>query len=155
MDRLKRQLKVDIEADATRVFLQLTTDSSYQKLQINERYGVTIIREGNREVPIRSAGAEQIVALSLISALNMNAVRRAPVIMDTPFGRLDPTHRANVLKFLSDMTHQVVLLVHSGEIDRGGDIDRISNQIDAEYVIERLSGVRSSIQKSSYLVGET
>lgn len=155
VERLKKQLKADIEVDATRVFLQLTTDSSYQKLQINERYGLTIIREGNREVPIRSAGAEQIVALSLISALNMNAVRRAPVIMDTPFGRLDPTHRANVLKFLSNMTNQVVLLVHSGEIDRGADIDRISNQIDAEYVIERLSGVRSGIQKSSYLVGET
>jgi DNA sulfur modification protein DndD len=124
--RLRDQLKIDVERDASEVFLQLTTDSTYERLRINERYGLSILREGGREVLLRSAGAEQIVALSLISALNRNAVRRGPVIMDTPFGRLDPTHRANVLTFVPRMAHQVVLLVHSGEIDRGPDVGLIS-----------------------------
>lgn len=154
VERLRKSLKRDIQDDATKVFLQMTTEESYERLRINDQYGLSIIREGNREVPIRSAGAEQIVALALINALNMNAVRRAPVIMDTPFGRLDPQHRANVLKYLSTNVHQVILLVHSGEIDRDEDIGRISKYINQEYMIERISGTRSSIHKPSYLAKE-
>ena len=154
VERLRKQVKVDIERDASYIFLQLTTEPSYIKLQINDRYGLSIIREGGKEVPIRSAGAEQIVALSLISALNNNAVRRAPVFMDTPFGRLDPKHTANVLNYLSSMARQVVLFVHSGEIGGDSDISRISQHIDAEYSIERISVTRSSLHKSSILAGE-
>jgi DNA sulfur modification protein DndD len=154
IERLRQLLKTDIERAATDVFLQMTTDKSYSRLQINDQYGLSIIREGNKEVPIRSAGAEQIVALSLLSALNRNAVRSAPVIMDTPFGRLDPQHRANVLSYLSMNVHQVILLVHSGEIDQTEDLGRISNYIDQEYLIERISGSRSNIFKSSSYIGE-
>jgi DNA sulfur modification protein DndD len=149
LERLRKQLKVDIERDATESFLQLTTDRSYKKLKINESYGLSIIRENNREVPLRSAGAEQIVALSLISALNINAVRRGPIIMDTVFGRLDPTHRGNVLRYMSHMAHQVMFLVHSGEIDKEKDIPYVPHLIDAEYFIERVSGTRSTLRKIS------
>ena len=41
----------------------------------------------------RSAGAEQIVALSLIEALNFHGRRKGPMLMDTPAGRLDKSHR--------------------------------------------------------------
>jgi DNA sulfur modification protein DndD len=152
--RLRDQLKIDVERDATEVFLQLTTDPTYERLRINERYGLSIIREGDREVPLRSAGAEQIVALSLISALNQNAVRRGPVIMDTPFGRLDPIHRANVLKFITRMANQVILLVHSGEIDKESDVALISQYIDEEYEITRISGSRSAINRTAFAAGE-
>ena len=154
IERLRNLLKKDIEIAATDVFLQMTTEESYNRLQINDQYGLSIIRDGDKEVPIRSAGAEQIVALSLLNALNKNAVRSAPVIMDTPFGRLDPQHRANVLKYLSTNVHQVILLVHSGEIDQAEDLGRISKYIDQEYRIERISGSRSSIHKSSFLTEE-
>ena len=152
--RLRDQLKIDVERDATEVFLQLTTDPTYERLRINERYGLSIIREGDREVPLRSTGAEQIVALSLISALNQNAVRRGPVIMDTPFGRLDPIHRANVLKFITRMANQVILLVHSGEIDKESDVALISQYIDEEYEITRISGSRSAINRTAFAAGE-
>lgn len=146
LERLRRKLKVDVERDATNAFLCLTTDHSYQKLRINDTYGLSIIREGNREVPLRSAGAEQIVALSLISALNVNAVRKGPIIMDTPFGRLDPTHRANVLKYISQVSHQVIFLVHSGELDKERNKIDMSQILDAEFTIERISGTRSNLR---------
>ena len=71
-----------------------------------------ILDEHHEAAGYRSAGQEQVVALSLIAALNRNARRRAPVIMDTPFGRLDAEHSQNILRFLSEMAEQVFLLVH-------------------------------------------
>lgn len=65
--------------------------------------------------------------------------------MDTPFGRLDWTHRANVLRHLPEMAEQVILLVHEGEMDRERDLPSISHRISRIYRIERRSSRQSSI----------
>jgi len=143
--RLRDDLRKSVEQDATDIFLRLTTDKSYKGLRINEHYGLTIIGADDREVEVRSAGAEQVVALSLIGALNRNAIRQGPIIMDTPFGRLDPKHRENILKFIPTMAEQVTLLVHGGEIDRSRDLEGIKDQIDKEYEINHPSSRRSEL----------
>ncbi len=122
IERLRDDLRKSVEIDATDIFLHLTTDKSYKGLRINENYGLTILDANRIEIQVRSAGAEQVVALSLIGALNRNAVRRGPIIMDTPFGRLDPKHRENILKFIPTMAEQITLLVHGGEVDRDRDL---------------------------------
>lgn len=146
LEYLRDNLKESVEKDATEIFLQLTTDKSYTGLRINDYYGLTILDENGNEVPVRSAGAEQVVALALIGALNRNAVRNGPIIMDTPFGRLDPTHRENVLKFIPTMANQVTLLVHGGEVDRQRDLHHIRERIDREYKIEYVSSQRSQLK---------
>jgi len=143
--RLRDELRRSVERDASDIFLQLTTDKSYTGLRINDYYGLTILDANGDEVQIRSAGAEQVVALSLIGALNRNAVRRGPIIMDTPFGRLDPTHRENILRFLPTLADQVTLLVHSGEVDRERDLDHVRDRIDREYSIGYVSSGRSEL----------
>ena len=65
--------------------------------------------------------------------------------MDTPFGRLDTKHRANILRFVPTLAEQVVLLVHGGEIDRSRDLASVASRIDTEYVIEHLTSSRSKI----------
>ena len=62
-DRLRRS----VEADATELFLQLTTEPEYTGLRINESYGLTILHQDGSEIPVRSAGAEHVVALSLVA----------------------------------------------------------------------------------------
>ena len=136
---LRDELKVSVERDASDIFRRLTTDKSYTGLSINDRYGLAIIDDGGREVSVRSAGAEQIVALALIGALNRNAVRQGPIVMDTPFGRLDPKHRRNVLEFVPTMAEQVTLLVHAGEFDRGRDLAFLSTAVEAEYELQYVS----------------
>src|SRR5581483_7449652 len=143
VDELRNQLRKAVERDASEIFRQLTTDKSYQGLRINESYGLTIVDAQGSDVQVRSAGAEQVVALSLIGALNRNAVRRGPVVMDTPFGRLDPKHRENILRFVPRMADQAVLLVHGGEVDRTRDLACIRDDINREYEIERISSRRS------------
>ena len=145
VERLRDDLRTSVEADASEIFLQLTADKSYTGLQINENYGLDIMDSEGSEVPVRSAGAEQVVALSLIGALNRNAVRRGPVIMDTPFGRLDPSHRENILRFIPTLANQVALLVHGGELDRHRDLDHIRSRIEREYEIRFVSSRRSEI----------
>jgi DNA sulfur modification protein DndD len=148
VDSLRDRLRKEVNSHATHAFHRLTTDKSYKELTINERYGLTIIDQNDREVSQRSAGAEQIIALSLIDGLNKVAGKEAPIVMDTPMGRLDPEHRANVLKFITTMSRQVILLVHDGELDREKDLEPINERVDALYDIKFISSSQSDIEKS-------
>jgi DNA sulfur modification protein DndD len=68
--------------------------------------------------------------------------------MDTPFGRLDPGHRANILRFVPTLGEQIVLLVHGGEIDRDRDLQHVAERIGGEYVIEHPSSARSQVLRA-------
>lgn len=138
-------LRARVEQEATDIFRSLTTDKTYSGLQINEMYGLTILDSKGSTVTVRSAGAEQVVALSLIGALNRLAIRKGPVIMDTPFGRLDVKHRANILRFIPTLAEQVVLLVHGGEVNRERDLAEVASMIDDEYRIDHLTSQRSAL----------
>lgn len=147
VDELADELRQRVQVEASEIFKQLTTDPSYDGLAINDRYGLTIVREDGTEARQRSAGAEQVVALSLLGALNRLAVMRGPVIMDTPFGRLDRGHRANILRFAAEMADQVVLLVHDGEVDADRDLADIRGQVNAEYRIAHDAADNSRLVK--------
>lgn len=149
IDKLRDNLRGDVERHATAAFAELTTEQSYSGLQINHNYGLSIIDQSGRILKERSAGAEQIVALSLIDGLNRTARKAGPIVMDTPLGRLDPKHRSNVLKYLPKMADQVVLLVHEGEINPDKDIQNFAEYIGARYQIERISATESRIVKSN------
>jgi DNA sulfur modification protein DndD len=138
-------LRGQVEHDASEIFSRLTTDPTHTGLRINAGYGLETIGPDGEAVPGRSAGQEQIVALSLIGALNRNAARQAPVMMDTPFGRLDKGHRANVLAFLSEMADQVFLLVHSAEVDPE-DLEAVASHIEEELMLKRESTFRTEIR---------
>ncbi len=138
-------LREQVEGDASEIFSRLTTEPTHTGLRINSGYGLETIGPEGEVVPGRSAGQEQIVALSLIGALNRNAARRAPVMMDTPFGRLDKGHRAKVLAFLSEMADQVFLLVHSAEVDPD-DLEAVATHIEEELTLKRESTFRTEIR---------
>jgi DNA sulfur modification protein DndD len=87
-----------------------------------------------------------VVALSLIGALNRLAAKRGPVIMDTPFGRLDRSHRENIMRFVPTLADQVALLVHSGEIDPSRDLATVEGKITAEYEIAHVESTKSEIR---------
>lgn len=147
IDRLREDLKTRVEKFASDAFKSLTTQSKYSGLKINSNYGLAILDERGQEVTIRSAGAEQIVALSLIDGLARAGRSAGPVVMDTPFGRLDPGHRANILKHLPTTTHQLILFVHEGEVARNHDLDQIASRIDSVYEIKEVSTRHSRIEK--------
>jgi DNA sulfur modification protein DndD len=135
----REQLRRRVEADASRYFLKLTTEPDYGGLRINDGYGLTIVHKDNTDIPVRSAGAEHVVALSLVAALQNNAPLRGPIVIDSPFGRLDGGHRARIVEALPDMADQVVLLVYEEEMPPARAREALKGRLRAEWSLERVS----------------
>lgn len=149
VERLRDSLRQRVEDIASSSFKEMTTQKSYRGLEINDNYGLSILGSSGQPVSIRSAGAEQVVALSLIDGLNQTGRAIGPVVMDTPFGRLDPKHRDNVLRHLPTVTSQFVLLVHGGEIRPETDLAAIKSRIGAAYTIQEISDTQSRIERTA------
>jgi DNA sulfur modification protein DndD len=147
IERLRDDLRRHVQRRASEAFRQLTTQKSYSGLEINNNYGLTILDERSEKVTVRSAGAEQIVALSLIDGLARTGRAAGPVVMDTPFGRLDLKHRDNILRYLPNSTRQLILLVHDGEIRRDTDLEPVASRVGAEFEIREISPRHSRIER--------
>lgn len=75
-------------------------------------------KTGNEITFDRSAGENQIFATALIAGLAKVSGVKAPMVVDTPLGRLDSKHRENILRFwTADKSRQVILLSQDEEID--------------------------------------
>ena len=135
----REELRRKVETDASRYFLLLTTEPEYAGLAINDSYGLTIVHQDGRDVPIRSAGAEHVVALSLVAALQNNAQLRGPILIDSPFGRLDGQHKSQVVKALPEMADQVILLVYEEELPPQRARRALKGRLRAEWALERRS----------------
>lgn len=149
IEQLRDKLRKRVEELANDAFRHMTTQKSYRGLEINNNYGLQIVDSSGRHVAVRSAGAEQIVALSLIDGLNRTGRAAGPVIMDTPFGRLDLNHRDNILSYLPSVTSQFVLLVHSGEIRKETDLAVIAERVGAVYEIKEVSSTQSRLERAT------
>ncbi len=147
----KEEQKARVESTATEIFRQIRSKEEFDHLKINDQYGLSIItNQGtvlNRS-EWRSSGEEQIVALSLIGALNKCAQVKAPICMDTPFGRLDVTHGERVLRYLPNMSQQLILLVTDREF-REGDEVHLSGKIKTDLTLKYKGEKEGSIVLST------
>lgn len=149
VDAYRERLRGRVEKDATALFLKLTSEPEYKALSINDSYGLTIVHRDGSAVPVRSAGAEHIVALSLMGALQRNAPLRGPIIMDSPFGRLDEVHTTKVVQALPSMADQVMLLVYEAELDPKQARNELQGKLRKEYRIARRSARHSELEAIS------
>ena len=140
------KLKADVERDATELFVGISNDPDYVRLKINDNYGLSMVHVSGELVPLRSAGFEHVVALSLIGALHKNAPLRGPIIMDSPFGRLDPDHKRNITKSLPNMSEQIVLLAYTHEIDEQQAREMLADTLRKEYRLTRYSSFHTEIE---------
>lgn len=89
---------------------QVEIDPDSFKIRIRDRKA--------EEVVDLSAGEREILALSMVWGLSQISNRNLPVIIDTPLGRLDQMHRANIVeKFFPTAAEQVIVLSTDAEID--------------------------------------
>jgi DNA sulfur modification protein DndD len=144
IEELRQIKRHDVQEAASTAFLAMRWKEDFAGLRIQKGYGLTIHLASGEDVPVRSAGESQIVALALLAGLNHCAEIRAPVIMDTLFGRLDREHRTRVLQYLAKIGEQVVLLVTSGELDEP-DLAPIRGQIAHDLNIRYVGYGRSEL----------
>lgn len=83
------------------------------------RFGLTLINKGDIVDPDRfSAGEKQLLAIALIWSLAQTANISAPVVIDTPLGRLDSAHRKAVIEdYLPRAAEQVLVFSTDEEIE--------------------------------------
>jgi len=125
VSRFRIEMKKTVEKNATEIFASLGSENVFKQLQINENYGLRLVDNKGQVFDHKSAGTAQVIAISLILALAKSAARSNALVLDTPFARLDDTHRDNVLKLLSRDSKQSILLIQSGE--------KISKEIEPEF----------------------
>jgi DNA sulfur modification protein DndD len=141
------KLKEDVQETASKLFRSMRTETDFFKLVINDHYGLRILDNHGNAVEDRSAGYEHLVALSLIGALQECSPISAPVVMDSPFGRLDPDHVNAVVAQLNLLATQVLLLVHEGELDRPTAHRELRGRLLAEFELERVSAYNTIIRE--------
>lgn len=140
------KLKTEVERDATELFCNISSDPDYIALKINDNYGLSIQHRSGEIIPFRSAGFEHIVALSLIGALHKNAPLSGPIIMDSPFGRLDPTHKKNITRALPLMSDQIILLAYTDEIDGQTARQVLGRALKKEYRLRKYGSFHTAIE---------
>lgn len=85
-----------------------------------ESYEVSLWNESGHRIPADrlSAGERQLLAVSLLWGLARASGMTLPTMIDTPLGRLDSTHRTNLVEgYFPFAGHQVILLSTDEEIN--------------------------------------
>jgi DNA sulfur modification protein DndD len=139
------ELLARVEDEASQVFMSVRAEDEYRRLTIREGYGLSIVDEAGVEVLGHSAGYEHLIALSLIAALQRCSPVQGPIVMDSPFGRLDETHTRNVVAALPRIAEQVVLLAFNTEFDRDSAVEALGDSLVAEFSLERVSARHTKI----------
>ncbi|RVT51325.1 DNA sulfur modification protein DndD [Rubrivivax albus] len=131
-------LKVKALSEAmTRVYKQLAHKTQVARIVIDGDGTAHILSKTNKEIGFdRSAGENQIFATALIAGLAEVSKVKAPLVVDTPLGRLDSKHRANILNFwIGNANRQVILLSQDEEID-AEFYKRIKKNVSATFLLE-------------------
>ncbi|MFK0402742.1 DNA sulfur modification protein DndD [Microbacterium sp. NPDC090225] len=97
-----------------------------------------------------SAGERQLLAVSLLWGLARAAGQPLPVVIDTPLGRLDRSHRGRLLeRYFPNASHQVILLSTDTEINERSH-EQLSPFIGREYRLEFDAATSSTSVASGY-----
>lgn len=148
-------LKVKALATAmTKVYKQLAHKDQVAKIEIDDDGTTRILGKSGKEMTFdRSAGENQIFATALIAGLAEVSEINAPLVVDTPLGRLDSAHRENIFKFwVGTPNRQVILLSQDKEID-GDFYARIEKYVCATYLLKH-SDVGDGIGRTVVVAGE-
>lgn len=116
------------------------------KCRIESDFKIDLIYPDGRSVP-RSGGENQLLSLLFIGSLVKFAASRinddrfvlkpgtiAPLILDAPFGQLDPYYQKDVASYIPKLAEQVVLLVSSSQGNKGV-LDALAPFVGAEYIL--------------------
>lgn len=132
-----QEVREEIEKKTKEIFkLLVWKDSHFQDIRLSEDFELEVIDRYLK--PSRSemsAGERQVLSLSFITAMSRISGEEAPLVMDTPFGRLSSIPRDNVTKFLPALVDQIVLFVTDEEL-RGQARANLEPRIGNEYRLD-------------------
>lgn len=129
-DDMRRQ----IEQRTNEIFASLTwKDAHFESVRLGEDYYLEVYdRYGTTARADLSAGERQVLSLSFIAAMAQVSGEEAPLVMDTPFGRLSSDHRNSITQNIPKLASQMILFVTDEEL-RGEARQNLEPYIGYEY----------------------
>ncbi|MDD3592712.1 MAG: AAA family ATPase [Sulfurovum sp.] len=155
------KVRDDCQDKITEVYSRFLKKPYTAKLQ--ETYELQILKSfgDDQKIVAMSQGERQITSLSFIGALvdiarnNFEQKKKFyfggiyPLIMDSPFGQLDPEHRKNVAEGIPELAPQVILMV--ADQQWSGDIEMtMSHRVGKEYFIKNYNPKNNNELKYEY-----
>lgn len=138
---LQHQKKLQqVQIEATKMLNKLMRKHQYiSSLRIDSSTFEVTLYDNNRDHVAKetlSAGEKEILLLSLIWAMFKCSGRRVPFIFDTLLGRLDQTHKHNILvDFIPACGEQVLILSTNSEVDEK-HYNLLKNFVSHGYLLE-------------------
>ena len=155
-ERLKLRKLHKLEHTVTECFLYLLHKSNLvQRVQVDtDTFRISLYDRESDLIPKHrlSAGEQQILAVALLWGLARASGRRLPVAIDTPLGRLDSSHRTNLVeRYFPEASHQVILLSTDTEITEM-EVGKLRRQqaIAREYLLRYNLDKRHTVVEPGY-----
>ena len=135
-ERFAEEKRLQIEQRAREIFQSLAWKGGhFSEVRLSKEYQLDVIdRYGLPARSDLSAGERQVLSLSFIAAMAGVAEREAPLVMDTPFGRLSSAHRESITAHIPELATQLVLFVTDEEL-RDQSLENLRPRIGAEYML--------------------
>ncbi|MBD2318443.1 DNA sulfur modification protein DndD [Phormidium tenue] len=160
MDSFRRELTAhkiaQLENSVTECFLHLLHKSRLvHRITIApETFRLELYNAEGKSIPKHrlSAGEKQMLAIAFLWGLARVSGCQLPVVIDTPLGRLDSSHRLNLLdRYFPNASQQVILLSTDTEIGKE-EVTRLrQNQLIAhEYILDYDESINRTEVRSGY-----
>lgn len=155
-DRLTLRKLNKLEEEVKNCFLYLLHKSDLvHRIAIDTKtFSLSLYDLNGKPVPKHrlSAGEKQLLAIAFLWGLAKVSGRRLPVAIDTPLGRLDSSHRSNLVeRYFPAASHQVILLSTDTEIGKT-EVEKLreNEAIAHQYLLEYNSSTRQTTIKPGY-----
>lgn len=137
-DEIMAEIRQDVEKKTEEQFFNLIwKKKTYTAVNIDEDYNVSVLDQfGAQARGTLSAGETQVLALSFMAALNTVSGFDAPIIIDTPLGKLGKEPKLNIAQNLPSYLKgkQVTMLVTEEEYTKEVR-EALAPRVGAEYKI--------------------
>lgn len=138
-NEIMESIRKEIEELTRKQFFSLIwKKETYKDVKIDKNYNISVVHQSGMEaIGTLSAGERQVLALSFMAALNTVSGFNAPIVIDTPLGRLSKEPKKNIASKLPNYLKdkQVTLLVTDEEYTPEVK-EKLSNRIGKEYRID-------------------
>ncbi|NES04341.1 MAG: DNA sulfur modification protein DndD [Okeania sp. SIO2F4] len=151
---LKKLNKLEIEVTECFRYLLHKSDLVHRVAIDTHNFSLSLYDSQGQLVPKHriSAGEKQLLAISFLWGLARVSGRRLPVAIDTPLGRLDSSHRQNLIeRYFPTASHQVILLSTDTEVGKL-EVENLRNleAIQYEYLLQYDSQKNQTNFKKGY-----